>query len=363
MSQCMDDATMRVLQMGPYPPPEGGVQTNLVAIRRFLLSRGIPCAVINLTRYRRENGDEIYYPKNPLQALKLLARLRYDIIHLHIGGDLSPRLMMLALVCNLMPRRKTILTFHSGGYPLSKAGKRANPLTFRGFVLRRFDRIIGVNQELKNLFRSFGVAEDRIRLIRPHAISPDSIEKSLPERLSRFFQAHDPTLLTVSGLEPEYDLPLQINVLAQVRERFPGAGLAIIGSGSLEAELREMIQSKPYAEHVLLCGDVPHPITLRAIAESDLFLRTTLYDGDSISVREALFIGTPIIATDNGMRPDGVRLIPCSDPDALRQTIERVLTQRAPERFRGDAGERNIEEVFELYKELLEEPLCRYAMP
>ena len=27
---------MIILQMGPYPPPHGGVQTNLVAIRRYL---------------------------------------------------------------------------------------------------------------------------------------------------------------------------------------------------------------------------------------------------------------------------------------------------------------------------------------
>src|SRR5215475_2436122 len=109
---------MRVLQLGPYPPPHGGVQTNLVAIRRFLLSRGIPCAVINLTRHRREDCDEIYYPKTSFEALRLLARLRYDILHLHIGGDLTLRLMLLALACSLIPRIKTVLTFHSGGYPL-----------------------------------------------------------------------------------------------------------------------------------------------------------------------------------------------------------------------------------------------------
>src|SRR5262245_31631763 len=157
---------MRILQMGPYPPPHGGVQTNLVAIRRFLLSRGVPCAVINLTRYRREDGDEIYYPKNSLEVLRLLTRLQYDIIHLHFGGNLSPRLMSLALVCCVMPRSKTVLTFHSGGYPLSKAGKSARPLTFRGLVLRRFDRVIGVNQELAELFRRFGVPARRIRLIQ-----------------------------------------------------------------------------------------------------------------------------------------------------------------------------------------------------
>jgi glycosyltransferase involved in cell wall biosynthesis len=331
------------------------VQTNLVAIRRFLLSRGIPCAVINLTRYRREDGDEIYYPKSAIEVLRLLTRLRYDIIHLHFGGNLSPRLMVLALACCLMPRSKTVLTLHSGGYPLSKAGKSANPRTFRGFVLRQFDRVIGVNRELEKLFRRFGVAAGRIRLIFPHAISLDSIESSLPDYLARFFQTHYPTLVTVSGLEPEYDLSLQINVLGEVRRRFPNAGLVIIGSGSLEAEVRAQTRSKTYAEHILLCGDVPHTVTLRAIAESDLFLRTTLYDGDSISVRESLLIGTPVIATDNGMRPAGVHLIPCSSRDALRRTIEKVLTQPAPERTRGDTGERNIEEVFDLYQEVLKE--------
>src|SRR5262245_63030890 len=346
---------MRVLQMGPYPPPQGGVQTNLVAIRRFLLSRGVPCAVINLTRHRREDGDEIYYPNTPLEVLRLLTRLQYDIIHLHFGGHLSPRLMMLALACCLMPRSKTVLTFHSGGYPLSKAGKSASPLTFRGFVLRRFDRVIGVNQELEKLFRMFGVAAGRIRRIYPHAISLESIESSLPDRLDQFFWAHHPALVTVSGLEPEYDLPLQIDVLGQVRERFPDAGLVIIGSGSLEAEVRAWVESKPYAEHILLCGDLSHSVTLRAIAESDLFLRTTLYDGDSISVREALHIGTPVIATDNGMRPSGTRLIPRSDPEALLRAIEQVLTETAPECPEGDAGEQNIEKVFELYQELCAE--------
>lgn len=344
---------MKILLMGPYPPPHGGVQTNLVAIRRHLLARGIPCAVINLTRYRSADGDGIYFPKNPLEVVKLLTQLQYDIIHLHFGGNLSLRLMLLAFVCCLMPRSKTVLTFHSGGYPRSEAGQNAQPRTLRGFVLRRFDRIIAVNQELVQLFERFGVAPERIRLIYPHAIALDSLETPLPDYLAQFFQRHDPALVSVSGLEPEYEIPLQIDVLGSVRQRFPKAGLAIIGSGSLESKVRTQIQSKPYAENILLCGDVPHAATLRALAESDLSLRTTLYDGDAISVREALLIGTPVIATDNGMRPHGTHLVPCSDLKALYQAIEQVLTQTTSKQSQGDNGERNIEAVFELYQELL----------
>ena len=353
---------MRVLLMGPYPPPHGGVQTNLVALRQLLRARGIPCPVINLTRHRRAEDEEIYYPPNVFQVLGLLVRLRYDISHLHIGGNLSGRLLLLALVCCLLPRRRTVLTFHSGGYPSSEAGQSAAPRTFRGFVLRRFDRLISVNQELSQLFRKFGVAPERIRLIYPHAISLDSFGTSLPDELAQFFQAHKPTLVTVSGLEPEYEVPLQIDVLAAVRERFPQAGLVIIGAGSLEAEISQKIESKPYAEHILLCGDMPHAITLRAIAESDLLLRTTQYDGDSISVREALLSGTPVIATDNGMRPAGTYLIPRPEPDALRQAIEQVLTQRDRKKPCGDAGEQNLAAVFELYQELRAEIAARKSL-
>ena len=148
------------------------------------------------------------------------------------------------------------------------------------------------------------------------------------------------------------DLALQIETLGSVREDFPNAGLLIIGSGSLEADLREQIDTKPYTGHILLCGDLDHALTLRAIAESDLLLRTTLYDGDSISVREALHLGTPVIATDNGMRPQGVHLIPVSDPAALRQAIGQQLNIPAPRR-EGDTDESNLQQVFDLYRELL----------
>src|SRR5262249_42539427 len=154
--------------------------------------------------------------------------------------------------------------------------------------------------------------------IYPHSLPAMSQDSAvLPADLESFFAGHEPVLITVGLLEPEYDLPLQIESMGQIRERFPRAGLIIVGSGSLEAELRTQIQASPHGSHVLLCGDVPHASTLQAIARSAALLRTTLYDGDSVAVREALHLATPVIATDNGMRPEGVRLIPIHNADAL----------------------------------------------
>jgi glycosyltransferase involved in cell wall biosynthesis len=109
---------------------------------------------------------------------------------------------------------------------------------------------------------------------------------------------------------------------------------------------------------MLLCGDVAHAATIQAITRTDAMLRTTLYDGDAVSVREALHLGTPVIASDNGMRPEGVHLIPKSNLEALVAAITEVLrkpritgkTSKAPD-------ESNLRAVLELYRELVPEKL------
>ena len=109
-----------------------------------------------------------------------------------------------------------------------------------------------------------------------------------------------------------------------VRQKFPDAGLVLIGSGSLEQDLREQEFSAALRgthSAVRRCPASRPPC--RRFLALDLMLRTTLYDGDAVSVREALHVGTPVIASDNGMRPAGVHLIPKSDLHALLHAIER----------------------------------------
>jgi glycosyltransferase involved in cell wall biosynthesis len=210
-----------------------------------------------------------------------------------------------------------------------------------------------VNAEIAALFARFGVPGGRIRTILPFTVQPPDRALPLPERLASFLAKHRPALLTVGLLEPEYDLAMQIDAMQGILERHPGAGLVIVGAGSLEDALRRQIESKPYAAHVLLYGDMPHAVTLRAMLECDILLRTTLYDGDSVSVREALYIGTPVIATDNGMRPAGVHLIPASDAVRLCHAVSAVHGGDARRPAAGD-GQENVRAVLRFYEELLD---------
>ena len=96
-----------------------------------------------------------------------------------------------------------------------------------------------------------------------------------------------------------------------------------------------------------------HAATLRAIQSCDMLLRTTLYDGDSISVREALHLGTPVIATDNGMRPSGCDLFPISNLDALHAAIGKRLSTGNPRLQHEAGGDLNVKTVVNLYLEML----------
>ena len=130
-------------------------------------------------------------------------------------------------------------------------------------------------------------------------------------------------LLSVGGLEKDYDPLFQIAAMKDILAEFPNAGLMIVGDGSMRGEVEKAVASSGYAHHISLAGNVDHAVTLHLINDADVLLRTTLFDGDAISVREALFLGTPVIATDNAMRPDGVHLIRIGDKDELVEPGQR----------------------------------------
>jgi glycosyltransferase involved in cell wall biosynthesis len=341
---------MQVLQFGVFPPPDGGVQANVKDIRDYLREQNIRCGVIHLSRHRRADQDDVFYPKTPLEVVKTAMSFPADIWHFHLGGSVTRELLGLYGLGTFMPGKKTVLTFHSGGYPSSADARRAQPV--RDFVFRRFDRIVGVNAEIVEMFARMGVARDKIRLILPFALPSRPPQAEIPPAIADFIVCHSPVLLAVCLLEPEYDIAMQIDAMAQLLETYPRAGLIIIGAGSLEADLRSHIATKTYSDSILLCGNVPRPATLNVMVRADVFLRTTWYDGDAVSVREALHFSVPVIASDNGMRPAGVSLIPARSLQALVTKIKSVLAGPKALRTAKPGSVENLAAVLELYREL-----------
>jgi glycosyltransferase involved in cell wall biosynthesis len=345
---------MHVLQLGPYPPPEGGISRNMLAIRDELRSKGHGCSIIATSKTSNPIAEpNVYHPRSAFALLRLLATTKHDILHLHLGGDITKRVLAMALGCTVFGSRRSVLTLHSGAWPLTNAASNAAPGSLSGMIFRRFKRLIAVNEKIADVFRRFGVPNERIKVVLPFSLTPPAADVTVPDRLSRFYADHKPVLLAVGGLEKDYDPLQQIAALAYVRKEYPDAGLMIVGDGSMRTEVEAMVAKGAHADGIMLAGNVPHEVVLHLIRDADIMLRTTLFDGDAISVREALYLGTPVIATDNGMRPKGVRLILNNDRNALVREILAVTGESKPRHRPLTPLNSNILEVLEIYKDLL----------
>lgn len=344
---------MHVLQLGPYPPPQGGISRNMLAIREELLRNGHQCSIIATAKSLqiREEPD-VYHPRSPRDLIQLLGSLDYDILHVHIGGDVTARILALLVICAFFGRGRGVLTLHSGGYAVEKV-TTANRFSRDAFVFRLFRKIIGVNPLMLELFEKYGVAKENAHLVYPFVLENPDATVEIPQNLKDFAERHQPFLLALSLLEDAYDLSLQIDAMEKVLEKFPQAGLMIVGSGTLEDDLKREIAAKSYAERIFLAGDVENRITLHLIKKADILLRTTKFDGDAISIREALFLGTRVIATDTGMRPDGVDLIPINDLTALVYAIETAANDLPAEKPEKPDDWSNIARTVEIYEKIL----------
>lgn len=345
---------MKILLLGPYPPPRGGVTRNMLSIRDELIAAGHGYKIIATSRSTEPSSDpNVLFPSSPLELLKLLRTVDHDILHIHVGGDIPNRVLGLLFACTVFARKGSVFTLHSGGYPLSDAGKGASKNSLLGRVFSRFSRVISVNGMMSEMFVRFGVEQKNIRLILPFPNDVPDKNVEIPEAIAAFISKHKPLLFSASLLEKEYDISLQIEALGEVLKDFPDVGLLLAGSGSLEGKLREEIAAKPYADKIFLAGDLDHAIVLRLIDECACLLRTTRYDGDAISVREALFLETPVIATDNGMRPEGVCLIPVGDREALANKIKQIADRPKLPKKEKTGDRSNIRAVLDLYEEIL----------
>ncbi len=344
---------LHVLQLGPYPPPEGGISRNMLSIREEILARGHRCSIIATSKSSRFSHEaDLYHPRSAFALLRLLSSLEFDVLHLHIGGDISPRVLALVLACSVFARGKSVLTLHSGGYPLTDEARRASPNSIRGQIFRQFSRIVAVNPTIADVFIRFGILEHRIKIISPHSLRRPDESVAISPELLEFCVRHSPMLLSVGGLERDYDPLFQIDAMDGVLGEFPNAGLMFVGGGSMRTEVEAAVAASAHPETIFLAGDTEHAATLHLIEKANILLRTTLFDGDAISVREALFLGTPVIATDVGFRPDGIELIGIGDRDALVKKIGKVMVAGKQERRAFLPDDANIKEVVDLYEEL-----------
>ncbi len=317
---------MKIVLVGAYPPPFGGVQVHIMKLKEYLESRGHDCYIINLGKNKRLNAPNIVSPRNAFETAQLLLAHRNGICHLHYGGTLHLRLILLTLFVGFFFKKRCAATIHSGGLPIR--GRHTNPI--KDLLIRKsfnsMERIICVNSQIARYFRGMEIEKTRVKVVSPFAFYHDYVEDGeLPTDVRKFMDGKSNVICNIGLLEPEYDLEMLLRVFQKYRRENPDSGLLMIGSGSLQAKLEGMIQDLHLGDHAILCGDLEHRHTLKILASSSCYVRASKYDGDCISLREAIHLGIPAIASDTGMRPEGALLFPIGNESALLELLGKAI--------------------------------------
>ena len=120
--------------------------------------------------------------------------------------------------------------------------------------------------------------------------------------------------------------------------------------GDEEVKFLREVQSRGLQERVFVyrsSGSIQP-----ALKKCQMLFRPTTTDGDSNLIREALSLGTPVLASDSVERPVGVHTIGLEQPDlALIDEIHRVGAEGRGQPNLGMSG--NAEAIVQLFLDLL----------
>ncbi|MDB4970140.1 MAG: glycosyltransferase-like protein [Myxococcales bacterium] len=311
----------RVLIVGALPPPSGGVATHCRELARALEAAGLRVDLIDPRRVGPAGRDG----RPRLLARLALARLRREIVHVHTNGH-NRGSWTVAALCGLGHTGASILTLHSGLAPDYIRKHR----TLARLVAGRYSAVVAVNEAIAAALTDAGVAPSKI--VVSAAFTPSSLAFRLsPPGLAQIRRAHPLLIACALAPGPEYGAAVMLDAFAAVRAREPRAGLVIYGPGTREPALAAAVRARGLGGAVHQLGEMARERALAIVAAADVFVRPTLADGDAISVREALALGRPAVASNVGARPPEAKLFPVGDSAACAEQIFQSLATRLPE--------------------------------
>ena len=277
-----------------------------------------------------------------------LAHHRVNLIHAH---QYTP-FFYSALARGAFPRRGQIpgailFTEHGRHYPDHRSTKRvlANKL-----LLRKRDRVTAVGQFVRDaLIRNEGIAPRKIEVvyngIDPGPEPTDTDRAAARQQLG--IDNNRPVVMQVARFHPVKDHGTALRAWAELHAQLPEALLVLVGDGEQRAACEMLAVELGIEKAVMFTGLVDDARQL--IHAADLCMLTSLSEGVSVTLLEAMAAGKPIVATDVGGNPEVVEhnktgiLVPRCAYTELAKAIEPLLANAAySQRTLGTAGRERL---------------------
>jgi colanic acid/amylovoran biosynthesis glycosyltransferase len=361
----MSGSSLSVLVVGPEPPTETfvrqlldglaarGVRIEVTASRH--LAGAVPAASRSVTfvspvyGYTRQawNTAAVALADPPavaaaLRALPSATRARTALNRHVLGARSEGRVVYFPWVSAavtfaplLPPGTPTVVSCRGSQVLLSSELARGDEYGIAlGTALRSATLVHCVSDQLAAFVTErFGVEETRIRVIRP------AVDTSRFQAVER--GPAEPSIVGIGRLTWVKGWPWALEALAIVRRGVPDARLVVLGEGEDRQQLEFTIRDLGLEGAVELRGQVGHEEVASVLGSASLLLSTSLSEGISNAVLEAMARGLPVVSTDVGgmaeVVEDGVNgfLVPPRSPAV---TAERVVRLMHDPELRGSMG-------------------------
>ena len=356
---------VKIAIIGPYPPPYGGISIHIKRIKNYFEKNHIEYIIYNETRIV---GYENIINVKPIYSYKKfifkIPFLKFGTLHFH-SNELKIQML---LGCYRFLGKKIILTIHIERWldQLAKLNLVGHYLIL--LSLRNIDKIICVNPRIKKELLYLGFDSKKIEVI-PAFIPPTSDEieiKQLPEYFHKIRHKHK-FLVTANAFrisfyknQDLYGIDLSIELMKRLIDNgYKDIGFIYvipdIGDYDYFEKMQDLVKKYSLEDNFHFYTE---PIAYPAVINMcDLFIRPANTDGDALSVREAISLQRPAIASNVCRRPEGIILFKNRKVDDLYNKVIYVIENyiKCKKQIESIEFEDNAEKILEVYKKVLNE--------
>lgn len=250
----------------------------------------VPLSVPGGTGWKRKLNMFAWLLRNGSLIWRQISRA--DAVHTPIPGDVGTIGMIAALL-----QRKPLLVRHCGNWLVQRTiSERIWKWSMEYFAGGR------------NVMFATGGGSEPPSSRNPNVkwiFSTSLRENQLVQEFPRQLPADGKLNLAIAcRQEPGKGTDKVIDSLPAIRSVFPGARLAVIGSGSLVGSLRRRVDQLGLSEYVTFHGRIPQYRVVELLNDAHIFCYpTTASEGFPKVVLEALAAGLPVITTRVSVLP------------------------------------------------------------
>ncbi|MCK4793712.1 MAG: glycosyltransferase [Desulfobacteraceae bacterium] len=347
--------------VGIYPPPYGGVGVHLKRMVEYLDKCGVDFVFYNTGPTVVEHPRVVNVGWSVWWLVKMLFCCSHKVIHFHTSRWW---VRVLAACIHITRGTKIIFTAHGRSLPNSVLSSDLLKRILCRWALRQTEKVIATNIYIKESLIENGFPEDKIAVLPAFVPPPKTSNDQIPSDVAQFCNGHRPILMATGGFvliggQDVYGLRAMVDLVEGLYQQFPKIGLVVFLRKGAEThaayfeELLEKIKKPPLSEHILFYTSKGE--FYPALKICDVFLRPTTTDGDANSIREALYFGVPVIASDVIPRPEGCKLYQLGHSDEFLRLVCEVLENLEQEKQKLKSAEdySAADKLIKIYKQLI----------